>query len=73
MPPLATWLEKERDLSTTIYAFVIGSLGTWDPQNSTALRNLHIGYKYTKLFKKLCVINAITKIGAIRTRQYMPL
>ena len=38
-------------------AFVVGSLGTWDPQK---LSIVVIGQKYGTLFKKLCCREAIS-------------
>ena len=57
--PLATWLEEEKGLATTVYAFVVSSLGSWDLQNSATLRDLHIGHRYAKLFKKLSAVDAV--------------
>lgn len=46
--------------SVTVDAFVIGSLGSWDPQNDPLIRRLGIPYKYATLFRKLCSWQAIT-------------
>ena len=39
--------------------FIVGSLGTWDPENDHLLREIGIGRKYGTLFKKLCCRDAI--------------
>jgi len=39
--------------------FIIGSLGSWDPLNRDTLKALQIGNKYARLFRKLCVSDAI--------------
>ena len=44
----------------TVDAFVIGSLGTWDPQNDPLIRRLGIPRKYTTISRKLCSWQAIT-------------
>ena len=41
-------------------AFVVGSLGTWDPENDRLLPIVGIGRKYGTLFKKLCCRDAIS-------------
>ena len=55
---LKTWLQgqyKEVDVA----AFVVGALGSWDPDNEGVLRMLRIGRNYAKLFRRLCCISAI--------------
>ena len=39
--------------------FLVGSLGTWDPENDSLLTKLGITRKYGILFKKLCILGAI--------------
>ncbi len=59
-------MEKQREYSTvTIHTFVMGSLGSWDPDNADCLRDLKIGANYSKLFKKLCAIDSIKGSHAI--------
>ena len=42
-------------------AFLVGSLGTWDPENDCLLQTVGIGRKYYgTLFKKLCCRDAIS-------------
>ena len=41
-------------------AFVVGSLGSWDPKNADVLGALHIGRRYAVLFRKLCCSDAIS-------------
>ena len=43
-----------------VFPFTVGSLGSWFPPNDEVLRNLHIGWKYTVLMRKLCVASAIS-------------
>ena len=52
-------------------AFVVGSLGTWDPENDHLLPVLGIGRKYGVLFKKLCCRDALAgsyEVWAARCR-----
>ena len=35
-------------------AFVVGALGSWDPDNDAVLRKLSIGQNYATMFRKLC-------------------
>ena len=50
---------EEKGYETVLDAFVVGTLGTWDPKNDPLLRKLGIGRKYGTLFKKLCCRDAI--------------
>eukprot|EP00731_Ephydatia_muelleri_P013824 Em0007g1134a len=45
--------------------FVIGALGSWDPENEAVLHKLSIGHKYASLFRKLCCTEAIKGSYAI--------
>ena len=56
--PLVEWL-TEKGYKTSSFAFIVGALGAWDPDNMHALGALSIGRNYSKLFKKLCVLDAI--------------
>ena len=56
--PLVEWL-TEKGYKTSSFAFIVGALGAWDPDNMQALLALSIGHNYSKLFKKLCVVDAI--------------
>ena len=51
---------KEKGYQTTLDAFVVGMLGTWDPKNDPLLTTLGIGRKYGTLFRKLCRHDAIS-------------
>ncbi len=63
---LRTWmLGQEEYQDVTVHAFVVGSLGAWDQDNSVAVRDLGIRRGYTKLFYKLCVADAIKGSFAI--------
>jgi hypothetical protein len=42
-----------------IYPFIIGSLGSWYPQNELLLRHLGMTKRYKSLFRKLCCTDAI--------------
>lgn len=46
--------------NVTIDAFIIGSLGSWDPQNESLVRKLGISRRYMTLFRKLCCWQAIS-------------
>ena len=50
---------EEKGYDTVLDAFVVGTLGTWDPLNDPLLRKLGIGRRYGTLFKKLCCRDAI--------------
>jgi hypothetical protein len=51
---------ESKGYQTSLDAFVVGSLGTWDPENDHLFSTLGIGQKYGALFKKLCCRDAIT-------------
>ena len=38
--------------------FIVGLLGTWDPENDHLLHEIGIGHKYGTLLKKLCCRDA---------------
>eukprot|EP00731_Ephydatia_muelleri_P013764 Em0007g1074a len=40
-------------------AFIVGPLGSWDPENEPVLRKLSIGRNYARLFRQLCCSEAI--------------
>ena len=42
-----------------IDGFVVGALGSWDPENEPVLRKLSIGQRYSVMFRKLCCTEAI--------------
>ena len=57
---LRRWMENQTEYSTTtVYPFVVGSLGGWDNNNTAALRALGIARNYSVLFSKLCCTDAI--------------
>lgn len=58
---LKQWMVEEKGY-TDVYlgAFVVGSLGSWDPENEEVLRKLQVRRNYAKLFRKLCVSSAIS-------------
>lgn len=39
--------------------FVVGALGSWDPENEPVLKKLSIGRNYASIFRKLCCTEAI--------------
>ena len=45
--------------------FVIGALGSWDPDNDAVPKKLGIGTNYAKMFRKLCCMEAIKGSYAI--------
>ncbi|KAL5509854.1 hypothetical protein EMCRGX_G005293 [Ephydatia muelleri] len=42
-----------------IYPFIVGSLGSWYPENDRVLSALRIGHRYAALMRRLCVVSAI--------------
>ena len=53
-------LKQQHQLEdVTVDAFVIGSLGSWDPDNDDLLPDIGIGRNYSTLFRRLCVMEAI--------------
>ena len=68
--PLKEWL-IDQGFTTSCHAFIVGALGAWDPTSDDALQALGIGRKYSYLFRKLCVSDAIKGSNVIwraRTR-----
>ena len=55
---LKTWLQSQCN-KVDLAAFVVGALGSWDPDNELVLRILRIGKNYALLFRHLCCISAI--------------
>ena len=51
---------EEDGYATSLDALVVGSLGTWDPENDPLLTLLGIGRKYGTMFKKLCCRDAVS-------------
>ena len=49
----------QRYSSVEVLPFIVGSLGSWYPPNDAALSRLHIGWKYARLMRRLCVMSAI--------------
>ncbi len=57
---LKAWMEAQGNYNLVqVHAFIAGSLGAWDSNNSPALRALGIGHNYSKLFSKQCSADAI--------------
>ncbi len=56
---LKEWMEDNNYNSVTVHAFIVGSLGAWDPANTKTLKALHISAKYSKLFSILCCVDAL--------------
>ena len=46
-------------LKCNVYGFVIGSLGTWHPNNEAVLRSLGMSRRYKSLFRKRCCSDVI--------------
>ena len=55
---LKTWLQSQYK-EVEVAAFVVGALGSWDPDNEPVLRMLRIGRNYARLFRRLCCISTI--------------
>lgn len=56
--PLAEALQR-KGYRVVVTAFVVGSLGSWDPANEAVLRVLHIGSAYAAMMRRLVVSDAI--------------
>jgi hypothetical protein len=50
---------KSQGYTTTCEAFIVGSLGGYDNQNTAALRSLGVSYRYAVLMKRLMVSDVI--------------
>lgn len=50
---------KQQGLTAKIFGFVIGSLGSWHPQNEDLLNEMNISHKYRSLLRKLCCADTI--------------
>ena len=55
---LKSWLQSQYK-EVEVVAFVVGALGSWDPDNESVLRLLKIGRNYSRLFRRLCCISVI--------------
>ena len=55
---LVEWARSHYD-EVHFDSLVVGSLGSWDPDNEQLLKQLNIGSKYSVLFRKLCCLDAI--------------
>ena len=70
--PLKEWL-SDKGFTVTLHAFIVGALGAWDSTSDEALQALGIGRKYSQLFRKLCVTDAIKGSNVIwKTRTRPP-
>jgi len=57
---LAEWLVEEKGFRDVfVGAFVVGSLGSYDPDNEDVLDHLGVRQGYRPLFRRLCVIDSI--------------
>ena len=70
--PVAEWLAS-RGYQVQVHAFVVGALGAWDPDTDPALKALGIGHNYAKLFRRLCVTDAIKGSNTIWRGRSQPL
>ena len=64
---------QDRGYEAFLDAFVVGTLGTWDPENANLMQVVGIGRKYGTLFKKLCCRDAIAgsyEVWASRCRRH---
>ena len=48
-----------RGFDAEVHPFVIGSLGTWFPDNEKTLNRLGVGRRYRPLFRRLCCVDTI--------------
>ena len=57
---LREWLlNQDRHKEVSVHAFIVGSLGAWDGNNTECLRALGVRKNYIPLFAKLCSCDAI--------------
>ena len=70
--PLAEWLTTQGYTNVSTHAFIVGSLGSWDPDNVQALKALSIGRRYSVLMSKLCVVDAINGSNTIWRQRSKP-
>ena len=54
---LKTWLQTQYGKEVEVAAFVVGALGSWDPDNEPVLRMLRIGRNYSRLFRRLLYLS----------------
>ena len=67
---------EDKGYETTLDAFVVGTLGKWDPKKDQLLSTLRIGCKYGILFKKLFYHDAIAgsyEVWVSKCRRHQPL
>lgn len=58
--PLKQWMTSEGGFELVeVHAFVISSLGSWDPGNEEVLSALGVRRRYAHLFRNLCSVSAI--------------
>ena len=57
--PLARWLEQERELRSSVHAFLVGSLGSWDPDNKGALDALKVPAESRRRLKRRCAAETL--------------
>lgn len=57
--PLKQWMLSGGFDSVEVDAFVVGSLGSWDPDNEEVMADLGIRRRYARLFRDLCLVTAI--------------
>ena len=50
---------------TEVDGFVVGALGSWDPENEAVLRKLSVRRNYSTIFRRLCCTEAIKGSYAI--------
>jgi hypothetical protein len=57
--PLARWLEQEKELRSSVHAFLVGSLGSWDPDNKGALDALKVPAESRRRLKRRCAAETL--------------
>lgn len=60
----------QQNVTTKIFGFVVGALGSWFPKNEEVLNALKISHRYRKLFRKLCCADTIQGSRDIYTEHY---
>src|SRR5436190_24370784 len=57
-PSILPWRRRE-GYRVVVTAFVVGTLGSWDPANEAVLRLLRIGNAYGSMMRRLVVSDSI--------------
>ena len=69
---LTSWLLAEKSYQeVTVDAFVVGSLGSWDPANEAVLKRLQIHPIYC-IVGNFCIVQNFAKMRKFQLRKFFP-